>query len=176
MEKKTDRGSNKWKTALLFLVLSAVLIALDQWTKLLAVSHLEGKPAWSLISGVFEFSYTVNHGAAFGILQNRQLLFYITTPVILAAVFYLYLQIPASKRYLPMKWVGLLLFSGAAGNLIDRAARGYVVDFLYFKLIDFPVFNVADCYVTVAAFLLILLIMWYYQDEDLAVFTWKRRG
>ncbi len=153
MEKKTDRGSNKWKTALLFLVLSAVLIALDQWTKLLAVSHLEGKSAWPLISGVFEFSYTVNYGAAFGILQNRQLLFYITTPVILAAVFYLYLQIPAGKRYLPMKWVGLL----------------------YFKLIDFPVFNVADCYVTVATAALFVLILFVYKEDELGFFkVWER--
>ena len=89
MEKKT--GNGKWKTAFLFLVLSAVLIGLDQWTKFLAVSYLEGKPSWPLIPGVFEFSYTVNYGAAFGILQNRQLLFYITTPLILAAVFFLYL-------------------------------------------------------------------------------------
>lgn len=176
MEKKADHGIHKWKAALLFLALSAALILLDQWTKLLAVSHLEGKPAWPLIPGVFEFSYTVNYGAAFGILQNRQLLFYITTPVILAAVFYLYLQVPAGKRYLPLKWVGVLLFSGAAGNLIDRAARGYVVDFLYFKLIDFPVFNVADCYVTVATAALFVLILFVYKEDELGFFkVWERK-
>ena len=69
MEKKT--GNGKWKTAFLFLVLSAVLIGLDQWTKFLAVSYLEGKPSWPLIPGVFEFSYTVNYGAAFGIQIGR---------------------------------------------------------------------------------------------------------
>lgn len=176
MEKKSGNGRNKWKTAFLFLVLTAVLIVLDQWTKSLAVSHLEGKPAWSLIPGVFEFSYTVNYGAAFGILQNRQLLFYITTPLILAAVFYLYLQVPAGKRYLPMKWVGVLLFSGAAGNLIDRAARGYVVDFFYFKLINFPVFNVADCYVTVATAALFVLILFVYKEDELGFFkVWEKK-
>jgi len=174
LEKKT--GNGKWKTAFLFLVLSAVLIGLDQWTKFLAVSYLEGKPSWPLIPGVFEFSYTVNYGAAFGILQNRQLLFYITTPLILAAVFFLYLHVPADKRYLPLKWVGVLLCSGAAGNLIDRAVRGYVVDFLYFKLIDFPVFNVADCYVTVATALLFVLILFVYKEDELEFFkVWEKK-
>lgn len=176
MNKKSGSGSDKWKTAFLFLALSAVLIVLDQWTKFLAVSHLEGKPAWPLIPGVFEFSYTVNYGAAFGILQNRQLLFYITTPVILAAVLCLYLQVPGGRRYLPLRWVGILLFSGAAGNLIDRAVRGYVVDFLYFKLIDFPVFNVADCYVTVATAALFVLILFVYKEDELGFFkVWEKK-
>ena len=56
--------------------------------------------------------------------------------------------------------------SGAIGNLIDRCFRKYVVDFFYFKLIDFPVFNVADIYVTSAAIVLIILIMFYYKEED----------
>ena len=56
--------------------------------------------------------------------------------------------------------------AGAAGNLIDRVSQGYVVDFLYFKLIDFPIFNVADCYVTVATAILMVLFLWYYKDEE----------
>ena len=56
--------------------------------------------------------------------------------------------------------------AGAFGNMIDRAFRGYVVDFFYFKLIDFPVFNVADIYVTVAAFAMIILGLFYYKEED----------
>ena len=56
--------------------------------------------------------------------------------------------------------------AGAIGNMIDRMFRKYVVDFIYFRLIDFPVFNVADIYVTVAAVLLIVLVVFYYKDED----------
>ena len=56
--------------------------------------------------------------------------------------------------------------AGAFGSLIDRVARGYVVDFFYFKLIDFPIFNVADIYVTVTMVLLIGLILFYYKEED----------
>ena len=66
--------------------------------------------------------------------------------------------------------------SGAVGNMIDRISQSYVVDFLYFKLINFPIFNVADCYVTCAAFGLVLLIMFYYNDEDMSVFNMKKKG
>ena len=59
-----------------------------------------------------------------------------------------------------------LMAIGALGNFIDRVFRNYVVDFFYFKLIDFPVFNVADIYVTVAAFAMIILGLFYYKEED----------
>ena len=62
------------------------------------------------------------------------------------------------------------------GNMIDRLSQGYVVDFLYFSLIDFPIFNVADCYVTVATGVLAGLILFYYKDQDLEVFSFKGKG
>ena len=61
----------------------------------------------------------------------------------------------------------IFLSAGAIGNYIDRVSNNYVVDFIYFSLIDFPVFNVADIYVTVAIFFLLILILFYYKDEDL---------
>ena len=61
-----------------------------------------------------------------------------------------------------------MICSGALGNFIDRIAHRYVVDFFYFELIDFPVFNVADIYVTVSAVLLILLILFYYKEDELS--------
>ena len=61
------------------------------------------------------------------------------------------------------------------GNLIDRMRYSYVVDFLYFKLIDFPVFNVADCYVTVGAVLLAVLILFVYKEEELGFLSLKRQ-
>ena len=68
-----------------------------------------------------------------------------------------------------------LICAGAAGNFIDRVAMGYVVDFLYFKLIDFPIFNVADCYVTVSTIALAFLLFRYYSDEDLEVLKPTRK-
>lgn len=153
----------------------AVLTGLDQLTKQLAVRCLADGP-FVIWDGVFELHYSVNRGAAFGILQDKRLFFLISTCVILGVVLFFYSRIPQTKRYLPLQAVCLTIVAGALGNFIDRLRLEYVIDFLYFKLIDFPIFNVADCYVTVAAFCLIGLVMWYYNDEDWEVFLWKRTG
>ena len=68
---------------------------------------------------------------------------------------------------MPLRITLVLLTAGAIGNMIDRVYHNFVVDFLYFKLINFPIFNVADCYVTIAMGLLIVLILFYYTDEEL---------
>ncbi|MDY2590860.1 MAG: signal peptidase II, partial [Agathobacter sp.] len=65
--------------------------------------------------------------------------------------------------------------AGAIGNLIDRIVNNYVVDFFYFKLIDFPIFNVADIYVTIAAFLFIVLGFFYYKEEDFEIIFSKSK-
>ena len=73
---------------------------------------------------------------------------------------------PASKKFLPLRICAILIVSGAIGNLIDRIRLQYVIDFFYFKLIDFPVFNVADIFVTVSTILLLVLVLFYYKEED----------
>ena len=90
-------------------------------------------------------------------------------------ILYFLYKMPANKKLLPLYFCTVLLASGAIGNVIDRLSRGFVVDFLYFKLIDFPIFNVADCYVVVAAGLLILLTGFYYKDEDLEFLSSKEK-
>ena len=70
------------------------------------------------------------------------------------------------KKYLPISIACVFILGGALGNLIDRVRLGYVVDFLYFKLIDFPVFNVADIYVTVSVIVLILLMIFKYRSNE----------
>lgn len=143
---------NKWLKLLIFWIL---FVAADQFTKYLAMHGLGQNIV--LIPGVFELQYVENQGAAFGILQNRILFFVIVTLIMIGVLLYAYARIPAEKGYGWFRFCMILILSGAIGNLIDRAARGYVVDFLYFKLIDFPTFNVADCYVVVGAFLLLFL-------------------
>ena len=110
-----------------------------------------------LINGVFEFYYSENRGAASGCFREGSFYFYHSAFVLAAAVFVL-VRMPSERRFLPLTACLFLLVSGAAGNMIDRISQGYVVDFLYFKLIDFPIFNVADCYVVIATFLLMILI------------------
>ena len=125
------------------------------------------------IENVFCLHYLENHGAAFGIFQNQQLFFLITTAIILAGIGYFSYKLPQDKKYLPLEIISLFVSAGAIGNFIDRLSYGYVIDFLYFELIDFPVFNVADCYVTCSAFFLIILIFFYYKEEDFAFLNRK---
>ena len=131
-----------------------ILILADQLTKLWALAELRGSEGISVITGIFELQYLENRGAAFGILQNHQVLFLLITVLAAVLLTYIYARIPDDKKYIPLRICYVLLMAGAFGNMIDRAFRGYVVDFFYFKLIDFPIFNVADIYVTVTMVLL----------------------
>ena len=164
------------KYNLIGILAEIVLIALDQWTKHLAVLRLKGQSPIVLWDGVFELHYLENRGAAFGILQGQKAVFLVCTLLILILIVFFYNRLPAGKRFFMMRLVAVFLAAGAVGNLIDRMRYSYVVDFLYFKLIDFPVFNVADCYVTVGAVLLAVLILFVYKEEELGFLSLKRQG
>lgn len=170
--------SKKLKTVCFWLVCMVLLILFDQWTKWMAVSHLKGKEAVPIIEGVFELSYLENRGMAWGLLSGQRILFLIGSVVILAVIIYAFWKAPLTKRFRLFRTIMTVLAAGAIGNFIDRLLNGYVVDFFYFCLIDFPVFNVADCYVVTAGIAFVLSFLFYYKDEDLAVFVpgfWKNR-
>ena len=151
-----------------------ILIIADQLTKLWALADLRGSEGIPVISGVFELQYLENRGAAFGILQDKQILFLLITVAVAVLLTYISIRIPEERKYTPLRICYVLLMAGAFGNLIDRVARGYVVDFFYFKVINFPIFNVADIYVTTATAALLLLLCFFYKEEDLAIFEWKK--
>ena len=167
--------NKKTKYNLIGLAMAGLLIALDQWTKALAVKYLMNQQPFVIWDGVFELHYLENRGAAFGILQGQKVIFLICTVLVLAVLAFYYNRMPLEKKYQPLRAVGVLLGAGAVGNLIDRMVQSYVVDFLYFKLINFPIFNVADCYVTIGAACLVFLILFYYKDEDMACFSLKKQ-
>lgn len=141
-------------------------IIIDQYTKYLAQAHLPNAPI-SIIENVFELRYLENRGAAFGMMQNQQTLFVMFCVIFLVIGSIAYMKMPYTKRMLPMRVCMILIATGAIGNMIDRIRLQYVIDFFYFKLIDFPIFNVADIFVTVAAFLVGFLILFYYQEEEI---------
>lgn len=150
-----------------------ILLGLDQLTKLWAKTSLRGNADISIIKNVFSLHYLENRGAAFGMLQNQQLFFVIMTAIVLGGIAYLSHKLPKEARYNPLRIIALFITAGALGNLIDRLLYSYVVDFFYFELINFPVFNVADCYVTCSAIFLVLLVLFYYRDEDFAFLSRK---
>ena len=99
-------------------------------------------------------------------LQNQKFLFVIIASVMLIAIVYTLLKLPRQKHYFPLEFLLVLIASGAVGNLIDRVKLSYVVDFFYFKLIDFPIFNVADIYVSVSCVLLAVFLVFFYKEKD----------
>lgn len=145
----------------------AVLVLLDQLTKYWAAATLKGKSPIVIWKDVFELQYLENRGIAFGLFQDKTIIFVISTLLILAVLAYFYYKVPETKKMLPLRITMIMLGAGAIGNLIDRVVNNFVIDFLYFKLIDFPIFNVADCYVTISLFALVILILFYYKEEEL---------
>ncbi|MCR5452741.1 MAG: signal peptidase II [Lachnospiraceae bacterium] len=148
------------------LIVVAVLVAGDQITKFLARTYLE-KGSIVLIPGVFELLLVENEGMAFSMFSGQMWLFYILTPIISLLIIYLYLKLPDKMRYYPLRVCFEFLLAGAIGNYIDRLYKQSVTDFLYFSLIKFPVFNVADIYVTCSMAVLIVLLMFKYSNEEL---------
>ncbi|MGL5436139.1 MAG: signal peptidase II [Lachnospiraceae bacterium] len=153
---------------------SLLLVLLDQYTKGLAVAHLKGNSPLVILDGVFELLYSENRGAAFGMLQGRQTFFFLIALVVMVGAGFAMYRMPdwRNRHYHGLKFCVILITAGAIGNMIDRISQGFVVDFLYFSLIDFPIFNVADIYVTTAAAVLFLLICFYYKEEDMEIFQW----
>lgn len=148
-----------------FVFVSVILIAVDQITKKLALKHLFNNKPYVIIDNVLELTYVENRGAAFGILQNKQKMFYILTIIVLIVICYLLYKMTDIKKNLLYFIVLILIFSGAIGNFIDRLKNKYVIDFIYFKPIDFPVFNCADIYITIACFLMIIYLILENKNE-----------
>lgn len=162
-------------------IVSFLLILLDQVTKHLAVSLLKGQDSFVIIRNVFELHYLENHGAAFGVLQGKKVFFITITILMIVLLTYVYGRIPMERRFYPLHGICIALFAGAIGNFIDRILHNYVIDFFYFSLINFPIFNVADIYVTCAMALFIILFLFYYKEADLdrlsaLIIPWKKRG
>ena len=138
------------------LALFAVLIAVaDQISKLLTVAYVlpampAGLPA---IEGIFHFSYAENIGAAWSMLQGARWLF-----VAIFAVLTVLVLVEYFKKPMPFstfeRWCIAAIYGGGLGNMIDRVRLGFVVDMIQTDFMNFPVFNVADCFITCGCFAL----------------------
>lgn len=162
--------TNKKKYVLHFildLVAVGILIGLDQFTKSIAVARLKNQAPYDIIPGVLQFSYLENRGAAFGMLQNQKWFFIIVGSLFLIVITIALFKLPLKRKYTALRVCFVLLVSGAVGNMIDRIMLDYVIDFIYVVYINFPIFNIADCYVTVATTLFVILILFFYKEEDL---------
>ncbi|MCI6245542.1 MAG: signal peptidase II [Eubacterium sp.] len=146
-------------------VMMLLIIAFDQVTKILATEYLKGKEPVSFIKGVVRFNYAENTGMAFSLFSGARWVFVALTLVACAAaLWYIF-----SNRCKPLwlYWSIAVVASGGIGNLIDRAFYGYVVDFIEPVFIDFAIFNIADCAVTLGAVSLIAYLVFdAFKKED----------
>ena len=139
---------------MIYFIIGILGVIADFITKKLAVIHLKGGDEIVLIEKVFKLSYVENKGAAFGIFQDMRYVFIVLTVLI---VFFLIWLLKSQKIENRIFKTGItLMISGAIGNFIDRVYFGYVRDFIRVDFIEFPVFNIADCFVCIGAGLYIL--------------------
>lgn len=148
-----------------------LLVALDQYTKYMVMTHLELHTYHPILGNVFGLYYLQNQGMAWGMFQQKQIFFLIFTVIVLIVAGYIYVKLLKDAFFRPLNICILFLVSGAIGNMIDRMFNGEflhggVVDFLYIKCINFPVFNVADMYVTLSIFVIILLLIFKYRNTE----------
>lgn len=147
----------------IYLMLSLLFVAADYLTKYAVIANMSLGKTIPLWEGVFHLTHIRNTGAAFSILSGQRF-FLIALPliVIIAIIGCIIAKKPKNKLLLLSF---SMIVSGGIGNLIDRIRFGYVVDFLDFRLINFPVFNVADIWVTCGAALFIILLLFSKEDN-----------
>jgi signal peptidase II len=141
---------------LLWIIIIAASVILDQITKMLVVNGMALYESIPLIKNVLSFTYIHNYGAAWGMLSDHRWVFIVVTALaIIVMPIFLY-------KYRNLHWMfGLslsLIIGGAIGNMIDRVFLGYVVDFIQATFIDFPVFNVADICVVCGAIMMFVYV------------------
>ena len=148
----------------LFMALFAVLaVVADQVVKFLIVTNVKGGADVPAIKGLFHLTYAENTGAAFSSFEGMRWLFVAVFVIFTAAVIWEF-----SKKRWPFttfeRWCIVAVWAGGVGNMIDRLRLGYVVDMIEVEFIRFPVFNVADCFITCGSILLLVHLILFNKE------------
>ncbi len=167
-------SKNKGFILLFDAILAAILIAVDQFTKHLAIIHLKDQSSFVLIEGVLELQYLENRGSAFGMLQNQKFFILFVGMIFLAVLLFFLWKLPAKKKYGFLHILITMIIAGGIGNMIDRLRFDYVVDFISFILINYPIFNGADIYIVVGTICLFILLLFVYKESDLDFLSFKQ--
>ncbi len=149
--------------ALFFGLFAAFIAAADQITKYLTVANIPLYGQVEVLPGVVGLTYVQNFGAAFSSFQGMQWLFAIIFALFTVGIFWEF-----RKKRMPFttfeRWCIIAVYGGGLGNMIDRVRLGYVVDMIETKFIEFPVFNVADCFITCGCIALIAHLILFNRD------------
>lgn len=139
------------------IIITLAVIALDQLSKYLVIAFLEPIGSLPIIKNILSFTYVENEGAAFGMLADHRWIFMTVSSVVIIAIFVFVAKY--KPKGLLMKLALGMIAGGGIGNMIDRIARGYVVDFIDVTCIKFYVFNIADSFVCVGCGLMVLALI-----------------
>ena len=144
-------------------VFAALVLFLDQFTKFLTVANIALFSKVDFLPGLFSLTYVQNDGAAFSMLEGQQWLF-----AVVFAIFAIFIIWEFSKKRMPFttfeRFCIVAVFAGGLGNMIDRLRLGYVVDMIHTDFINFPVFNVADIFITCGCILLMLHLIFFNKE------------
>lgn len=143
----------------IIIYISIILLLIDQISKLLVVKLIDINSGMELIKNFFYLTYTHNTGAAFSILTGKRI-FLILIAVVILIVIFNYLRKNKIESKIE-KIAFSLIIGGSIGNLLDRIVRGYVIDFLDFKIFgyNFPIFNLADTFIVIGVILLLIITL-----------------
>ena len=151
-----------------YVLFVAGIVAADQLTKYLTVLYIPSLGVQPLIPGLLQISYVQNTGAAFSSFEGQQWLFALIFVVFTGLIFYEYFKKPMGFTTFE-RWCIAAIYGGGLGNMIDRIRLGYVVDMIETTFIDFPVFNVADCFITCGCIALVVSLAFcnkgFWKDE-----------
>ncbi len=171
-------GKKKNKRGVMLALDAIIVIALlffDQYTKRLAVERLKDRPAYVLFDGVLELQYLENRGSAFGMLQNQKFFLLFVGVIFMLVILFFLLKLPENKKYNIVHILLSFVVAGGLGNMADRVRLDYVVDFISFVLINYPIFNVADCYIVAATVTLFFLFLFVFREQDLDFMNFKQK-
>ncbi len=150
---------------IVFWAVAALVIAADLITKQLVVSGMELNSTITVIPGVFDLTYIINRGAAWGVLADKQMLLNVFTVIVIAALVYYAVRKRKSIGRLELVSIAMII-GGGIGNLIGRIFDGYVVDFIHLRFVDFfNIFNIADIGITVGCLLLVISVLFFSKTE-----------
>lgn len=142
-----------------YIIFMLIGIAIDQSSKYWAATYLADVYTVPIIPHVLHLTYVENSGAAFSILEGRQIFLIIITILFVAVLFYLFIKTPKNRKYFDVNLALSMVISGAIGNLIDRIRLNYVIDFFDIRLIGFAIFNIADVLVVVGCILIVIALL-----------------
>ena len=145
---------------LLMTLAAAIIVAADQITKYLVVANIDLGGYVKAIDGLFHFTYIQNDGAAFSMLKGQQWLFAVLFVVLTVAVIWEFYKKKMGFTAFE-KWCIVAIWAGGLGNMIDRVRLGYVVDMVNLEFMNFPVFNVADCFITCGCIALMVSLVFF---------------